>query len=107
MAAPQFAVSCRISFAPEKAELNEFCAKKVYCNKDVDRMLETAIKTRDAKPRYELYRKVIQVSHDDDDIPLAYVPRYFVFQQKVLGFDFLRPRKAAGYTGKISSGIRL
>jgi peptide/nickel transport system substrate-binding protein len=59
-----------------------------YCNKEVDRLLETAIKTKDAKQRYELYRKVIQVFHDDVvDIPLAYVPRYFVFQHKVLGFE--------------------
>jgi ABC-type transport system substrate-binding protein len=59
-----------------------------YCNKEVDRQLETAIKTRDPKQRYELYRKVIQVFHDDVvDIPLAYVPRYFVFQSKVLGFE--------------------
>ena len=59
-----------------------------YCNKEVDRVLETAIQTRDAKQRYELYRKVIQIFHDEVvDIPLAYVPRYFVFQQKVLGFE--------------------
>jgi peptide/nickel transport system substrate-binding protein len=59
-----------------------------YCNKEVDRLLETAIKTKDAKQRYELYRKVIQLFHDDVvDIPLAYVPRYFVFQQKVQGFE--------------------
>jgi len=59
-----------------------------YCNKEIDRVLETAVTTRDAKQRYELYRKVIQVFHDDVvDIPLAYVPRYFVFQQKVLGFE--------------------
>ena len=63
--------------------MNEFYAKKLYCNKELDRMLETAIKTRDAKRCYELYRKVIQVFHDDVvDIPLAYMPRYFVFQQK-------------------------
>jgi ABC-type transport system substrate-binding protein len=59
-----------------------------YCNKEVDRILETAIKTRDAKQRYELYRKAIQTYHNDVvDIPLAYVPRYFVFQQKVRGFE--------------------
>jgi ABC-type transport system substrate-binding protein len=59
-----------------------------HCNKEIDRVLETAIKTKDAKQRYELYRKAIQAFHDDVvDIPLAYVPRYFVFQQKVLGFE--------------------
>jgi ABC-type transport system substrate-binding protein len=59
-----------------------------YCNKEVDQVLETAIKTREAKQRYEFYRKAIQAYHDDVvDIPLAYVPRYFVFQQKVLGFE--------------------
>ena len=59
-----------------------------HCNKEVDRLLDTAIKTSDPKQRYELYRKVIQVFHDDVvDIPLAYVPRYFVFQQKVLWFE--------------------
>jgi ABC-type transport system substrate-binding protein len=59
-----------------------------YCNKDIDRVLESAIKARDAKQRYELYRKVIQTFHDEVvDIPLAYVPRYFVFQQKVMGFE--------------------
>jgi ABC-type transport system substrate-binding protein len=59
-----------------------------YCNKEVDRILETAIKTRDPKQRYEFYRKVIKTYHDDVvDIPLAYVPRYFVFQQKVRGFE--------------------
>lgn len=59
-----------------------------HCNKEVDGLLETAIKTRDAKQRHEIYRKVIQVFHDEVvDLPLAYVPRYFVFQQKVLGFE--------------------
>jgi peptide/nickel transport system substrate-binding protein len=59
-----------------------------HCNKEVDRLLETANKTGDPKHRYELYRKVIQVFHDEVvDIPLAYVPRYFVFQQKVRGFE--------------------
>jgi peptide/nickel transport system substrate-binding protein len=59
-----------------------------YCNKEVDRILETAIKTKDTKQRYELYRKAIQAYHDDVvDIPLAYVPRYFVFQQRVRGFQ--------------------
>jgi ABC-type transport system substrate-binding protein len=59
-----------------------------YCNKEVDRLLETANKTRDAKERYELYGKVIRQFHDDVvDIPLAYVPRYFVSQRKVLGFE--------------------
>ena len=59
-----------------------------HCNKEIDRVLETAIKTKDAKQRYELYRKAIQAFHDDVvDIPLAYVPRYFVFQQKVQGFE--------------------
>jgi glutathione transport system substrate-binding protein len=59
-----------------------------YCNKEVDRVLQTAIQTRDPKQRYELYRKIIQTFHDDVvDIPLAYVPRYFVSQQKVLGFE--------------------
>jgi ABC-type transport system substrate-binding protein len=59
-----------------------------YCNKEVDRILQTAIQTRDPKQRYELYRKIIQAFHDDVvDIPLAYVPRYFVFQQRVVGFE--------------------
>ena len=58
-----------------------------YCNKEVDRMLGTAAKTREQKKRYELYAKVIQLFHDEvPDIPLAYVPRYYTYQQKVKGF---------------------
>ena len=59
-----------------------------YCNKEVDRLLDTAVKTRDQKKRYELYAKVIQIFHEDvPDIALAYVPRYFAYQQKVRGFE--------------------
>jgi ABC-type transport system substrate-binding protein len=59
-----------------------------FCNKEIDRLLDAGIKTRDHKKRVELYNKVIQTFHDEvPDIPLAYVPRYFAYQQKVLGFD--------------------
>jgi ABC-type transport system substrate-binding protein len=59
-----------------------------YCNKDVDRLLDAAIKIRDPKKRYELYGKIIQIFHEEvPDIPLAYVPRYFAFQRKVAGFE--------------------
>lgn len=59
-----------------------------YCNREVDRMLDIAVKTRDQKKRYELYAKVIQLFHEEvPDIPLAYVPRYFTYQQKVRGFE--------------------
>jgi len=59
-----------------------------YCNREVDRLLDAAIKIRDPKKRYELYGKIIQIFHEEvPDIPLAYVPRYFAFQQKVAGFE--------------------
>ncbi|MGH7833163.1 MAG: ABC transporter substrate-binding protein [Candidatus Binatia bacterium] len=59
-----------------------------YCNKEVDRHLVAAIKASDVKQRHESYSKIIRSFHDDVvDISLAYVPRYFVFQQKVVGFE--------------------
>jgi peptide/nickel transport system substrate-binding protein len=59
-----------------------------YCNKEVDRLLNAAIKITDPKKRHELYSKIIQIFHEEvPDIPLAYVPRYFAYQQKVTGFE--------------------
>ena len=59
-----------------------------YCNKEVDRILDIAVKTRDQKKRYELYAKVIHLFFEEvPDIALAYVPRYFTYQQKVKGFE--------------------
>ena len=59
-----------------------------YCNKEVDRLLDAAVKTRDPKKRYELYEKTIRLLDQEvPDIPLAYVPRYFTFQRRVAGFE--------------------
>lgn len=59
-----------------------------YCNKEMDRLLEEAVRIQDEKKRYEVYAKVARMLHDDiPDIPLVYVPRYFTYQQKVRGFE--------------------
>jgi peptide/nickel transport system substrate-binding protein len=59
-----------------------------YCNKEVDRLLAEAERTTDQKKRYELYSKVMKIFHDEiPDIPLAFVPRFFTYQQKVKGFE--------------------
>jgi ABC-type transport system substrate-binding protein len=59
-----------------------------YCNKEVDRLLAEADRTTDQKKRQEIYSRVVKIFHEEiPDIPLAYVPRYFVYQQKVRGFE--------------------
>jgi peptide/nickel transport system substrate-binding protein len=59
-----------------------------YCNKEVDRLLAEADQTTDQKKRHEIYSKVVKIFHEEiPDIPLAYVPRYFTYHQKVRGFE--------------------
>jgi len=59
-----------------------------YCNKEMDRLLAEALRTADAKKRYELYNKVVRIIHEEvPEIPLVFVPRYFTYNQKVRGFE--------------------
>jgi len=58
-----------------------------FCDKEFDRLMQEAGKTTDDKKRYELYARAIRIHHDNvPDIPMAYVPRYFTYNQKVRGF---------------------
>lgn len=58
-----------------------------YCNKDVDKLIDDAGKTTDAKKRYELYAKVVRRLNDDvTEIPLGFYPRFYALSDKVKGF---------------------
>jgi peptide/nickel transport system substrate-binding protein len=58
-----------------------------YCNPEVDRLLTQATGTAELKKRQELYGKVTQILFDEvPDISLAYVPRFFTYNEKVKGF---------------------
>jgi peptide/nickel transport system substrate-binding protein len=59
-----------------------------YCNKEVDRLLAEALRTADAKKRYEIYVKVMRILHEGiPEIPLVFVPRYFTYHRKIRGFE--------------------
>ncbi len=58
-----------------------------YCNPDFDKLVAEAGRISDQKRRYELYDKAIRIVHKDlPEIPMVFVPRYFVFNKKVRGF---------------------
>jgi ABC-type transport system substrate-binding protein len=55
--------------------------------KEFDRLMAEAAKIQDQKRRYELYSKALRIINEDiPDISLAFVPRYFTYQEKVRGF---------------------
>jgi peptide/nickel transport system substrate-binding protein len=59
-----------------------------YCNKEVDRLLAEAEQITDQKKRHEIYTKVVQIFQEEvSEITMAYVPRFFTYQQKVRGFE--------------------
>ena len=59
-----------------------------YCNKEFDRLVEEAGKITDEKRRLELYNKATRIIFQDTpDIPLALVPRYFTYHEKIRGFE--------------------
>jgi ABC-type transport system substrate-binding protein len=58
-----------------------------YCNQEFDRLLADAGKIADQKKRYEIYARATRILFEDlPDIPLAYVPRFFTYHEKVKGF---------------------
>ena len=58
-----------------------------YCNKEFDRLMAEATKTQDEKKRYELYARALRILNDEiPDVALAFVPRYFAHQPRVMGF---------------------
>jgi ABC-type transport system substrate-binding protein len=58
-----------------------------YCNKEFDRLMAEAARIQDQKRRYELYSRALRIINEDiPDISLAFVPRYFTYQEKVRGF---------------------
>jgi peptide/nickel transport system substrate-binding protein len=58
-----------------------------YCNKEVDRLLEEAGKISDYKRRFELYSKAVRIIHEEVPVvPLAFIPRFFTYGEKVKGF---------------------
>jgi ABC-type transport system substrate-binding protein len=58
-----------------------------YCNREVDRLLAQAAAAPDVKKRQEIYGKVTRILFDEaPDISLAYVPRFFIYHDKVKGF---------------------
>jgi dipeptide transport system substrate-binding protein len=73
-----------------------------YCNKEFDRLMAEAAKIQDAKKRYELYAKALRILNDEiPDISLAFVPRYFTHQPKVMGFT----SDSKGRLNMISAGL--
>jgi len=58
-----------------------------YCNRDVDKMLEEAAFLTDQKRRYELYAKAVPMIYSDyPEIPVAFIARFFSYQDKIKGF---------------------
>jgi len=73
-----------------------------YCNKEFDRLMAEAAKIQDAKKRYELYAKALRILNDEiPDISLAFVPRYFTHQPKVMGFT----SDSKGRLNMVSAGL--
>ena len=73
-----------------------------YCNKEFDRLMVEAAKIQDAKKRYELYAKALGILNDEiPDISLAFVPRYFTHQPKVMGFT----SDSKGRLNMVSAGL--
>lgn len=58
-----------------------------YCNPEVDKILAEAGKITDQKKRYEIYAKALALIYNDlPEIPLAFVPRFYTYHEKVQGF---------------------
>ena len=58
-----------------------------YCNPEVDKILVEAGKITDQKKRYEIYAKALPLIYNDfPEIPLAFVPRFYTYHEKVKGF---------------------
>ncbi|MGH7833160.1 MAG: ABC transporter substrate-binding protein [Candidatus Binatia bacterium] len=73
-----------------------------YCNREFDRLMAEASKIQDPKKRYELYAKAIRILSDEiPDISLAFVPRYFTHQSKVMGFK----SDSKGRLNMVSAGL--
>lgn len=59
-----------------------------YCNREFDRLVEEAGRMQDHKKRFALYEKAFRIIYEEvPEIPLAFVPRYFLFNKKVRGFQ--------------------
>lgn len=74
-----------------------------YCNQEFDRLLADAGKITDQKKRYEIYAKATRILFDDlPDIPLAYVPRFFTYHERVKGFGADADGRFSGTTFGVS-----
>lgn len=59
-----------------------------YGNPRVDQLLDDARKTTDIRKRHQIYKEVIEVLQEDvADIPIAFVPRGYAFQNYVKEFS--------------------
>jgi ABC-type transport system substrate-binding protein len=58
-----------------------------YCNKEAEKIMEEAGKITDQKRRYEIYAKALPLIFGDaPEVPLAFVPRFYTYHDKVKGF---------------------
>ena len=59
-----------------------------YSNARVDRLLEEARRISDLQPRRRMYREVVEVLQEEvADLPIAFVPNGFAFQNYVRDFE--------------------
>jgi len=58
-----------------------------YCNPEADRIMKEAGRITDPKRRHEIYARAVPLIYADaPEIPLAFVPRFYTYHEKVKGF---------------------